>query len=365
MIKVAQLIGSMGVFGAERWILALMSHLDSRRVECCLVNLVDEPGETSAVVQEARKRGLKAFDLYTGGRFNPLAAWRLGKWVRQNGYHILHSHGYKSDFVAFLAAKLCHTKVISTPHGWSKEPDLKLKLYENLDRFLLCYFDCVCPLSSDLESGLIKSGIPKHKIRTILNAVDLDEIKGITPAQKDSDKMVIGYVGQLIARKNLKVLLRAFKEVIKHKKEAVLTLVGDGPLRSELEKQVLTLNLKKNVIFTGYRPDAVSLLKNFTIFVLPSLLEGIPRCLMETMAVGVPVVASDIPGNRTLVEHGKTGLLFPANDAQKLAEAILYLLNHPEEARQITQNARTKIEKKFSAQRMAREYMGLYYTLAG
>jgi len=82
------------------------------------------------------------------------------------------------------------------------------------------------------------------------------------------------------------------------------------------------------------------------------------------MAAGVPVVASDIPGNRTLLEHGKTGLLFPANDAQKLAAAILYILDHPKEARQMAQRAQCKIEREFSAQRMAREYMKLYRTLA-
>jgi len=363
MLKVAQLIGSTGVFGAERWILALMNYLDPKEVDSIIINLVDEyTSKESPIVIEAKKRGLKAVDFYTAGKFNPFSAKRLADWLDENQYNIIHSHGYKSDFVAWLAKKnRGKFSIISTPHGWSKEPDLKLKFYEYLDRKIFKFFDKVCPLSEDIMKSLIEANIDKKKIKLILNAVDIAEIDKHPVLTDWNNEVVIGYIGQLIARKNLGLLIKSFSKVIDRLKTSVkLVIVGDGVLRGELSNYTSKLGLEDYVIFTGYRTDRISLLKAFSVFVLPSFLEGIPRCLMEAMAARVPVVASDIEGNRVLVEHKKTGLLFPTNDAQKLSDAIYYILTHKKEAQNMVENARAKIEKDFSARRMAQEYTTVY-----
>jgi len=366
MLKVAQLIGSTGVFGAERWILALMNYLDPKEVDSIIINLVDEySSKESPIVIEAKRRGLKAVDFYTAGRFNPFSAKKLADWLDKNQYKIIHSHGYKSDFVAWLAKKNNgKISIISTPHGWSKEPDLKLKFYEYLDRKIFKFFDKVCPLSEDIMKSLIDARIDEKKIKLILNAVDIEEIDKHRVSTQWNNEIVIGYIGQLIARKNLSLLIESFSKLIDRLKSSIkLVIVGDGVLRGELSNYVSKLGLEDHVIFTGYRADRISLLKAFSVFVLPSFLEGIPRCLMEAMAAKIPVVASDIEGNRVLVEHKKTGLLFPVNDAQKLSDAIHYILTNKEKAQKMVENARAKIEKEFSAQRMAQEYTKLYKEL--
>jgi glycosyltransferase involved in cell wall biosynthesis len=114
------------------------------------------------------------------------------------------------------------------------------------------------------------------------------------------------------------------------------------------------------VTFAGYRPDAVAHMKSFDLLVLPSWEEGIPRCLMEAMAARVPVVASDIPGNRELVQHGVTGLLVDPGRPRDLRRAILDTIESPERAKDMADRARITIERRFSARRMAAEYTSLY-----
>ena len=213
-IRVAHLVGSTGLYGAERWILALLRYLPRDSVQSTLINLVDAPGQTSEVVRAATERGLSAIDFYTGGRFNPASISRLASFVKAHGYHILHSHGYKADFLAFFAAKRTGAKVISTPHGWSKEPDRRLALYEALDRFLLRFVDHVCPLSPDLHDGLRRSGVPPRKLRMLLNAVDIAEVDSVVPsAARRAGETIVGYVGQLIRRKNVECLISAFERL--------------------------------------------------------------------------------------------------------------------------------------------------------
>ncbi len=364
MIKVVQLIGSTGVFGAERWILALMRYLDPNEVSCTIVNLVDEDsGKDSPIVIEAKSRGLNAIDFYTGGRFNPSASKRLAKWLERHNYNIIHSHGYKSDFVAYLTKKKKRDIfLISTPHGWSKEADLKLRLYEKTDRFLLKRFNYVVPLSISLLEGLKKDGINPIKLKLILNAVDLEEIDNVIPKELNSP-IYIGYIGRLIETKGLMTLLAAFKHLSSDFSDIRLGFVGEGPFKDELINSAKKFNLLNKVDFSGYQSNSVSYLKAFSVFVLPSLSEGIPRCVMEAMAAKVPVVASDIEGNRVLVEHNKTGLLVPVNDAKGLSDALYYMLTHKEEAQKMVENARAKIEVEFSARRMAQEYTDLYREL--
>ena len=360
-IRVAHVVGSTGLYGAEQWILALFRYLPPDKVEGTLVNLVDDPGQVSEVVRVAKARGLEATDLYTGGRYNPRAIVRLARFVRERRLHILHSHGYKADLIALFAAKFSGARVVSTPHGWSREHDRQLMLYESLDRRLLRFFDCISPLSPDLRDGLQRCGVRERKVRMILNGVDIEEVDSVAPTvTREPAGTVIGYVGQLIRRKNVECLILAFHQLAALRDDVRLLIVGEGPSSEHLQELVSSLNLSRRVGFTGYRGDAIALMKTFDLFVLPSWEEGIPRCLMEAMAAGVPVVGSDIPGNRDLIEHEVTGLLFPPDSPERLQEAILSTVERPERAKDMAHRARAKIERRFSARRMADDYAALY-----
>jgi glycosyltransferase involved in cell wall biosynthesis len=217
-----------------------------------------------------------------------------------------------------------------------------------------------------LWEDLNKCGVIAVRNTYIANGVDLEEADRVVARdEKPGGTAIVGYVGQLIERKNIPVLLEAFRIAIRKKGNLQLLIVGDGPLRQDLRAASEAMGIADRVRFSGYCDDALALMKMFDVFVLPSQLEGIPRCVMEAMALGVPVVASDIPGNRELVEHLRTGILFPANAPGKLSEAILFVLDGTDEVQEMCRRARQRIEDKFSAKRMAAEYSFLYRKLSG
>lgn len=360
---VAHLVGSTGLYGAERWILALMRAMDTQRVRSTVVNLVDVEGDKSAIVQAAEQRGLAAIDFVTGGKFNPFAAFRLARWAREQQVHILHGHGYKSDLLGLMAARLAGRRMMTTPHGWSLENDLKLQFYEKIDRFSFRFMDMVCPLSTDLAHG-IKNVVDNKKLRLVFNGVDIDEVQAALPVNKRNDDcFVLGYIGQLIDRKDLLTLISAVKVLVDKRKKLQLVVVGYGPNLPSLKVEASRLGIDSITDFTGFRTDAAGFLKTFDAFALTSRLEGIPRCIMEAMAVGVPVVVSDIPGNRDLVLHGETGLLFRLGNSYDLAEKITYIMDHPSEARIMANRGKLKVEQEYSNRKMAREYTKIYCDL--
>jgi glycosyltransferase involved in cell wall biosynthesis len=360
-IRVCHLIGSTGLYGAERWILAQMGYLDRKKIEPSIFNLVDRSGESSAIVLEAKKRGFKALDIYTGGRFNPLAAWHLARFVRQDGLGILHSHGYKSDILGLFAAKLAGAKILSTPHGWSKAADKKLRFYQALGAISLRFMDRVCPLSPGLQDLLIETGVKSARMTMIRNGVDISEIDAARKIGKNNGKRRIGFIGMLIESKGLDDLVDAF--FLLRRSDCELFLIGDGPCRDAVLRRFTSVNKEYLIHCPGYVPNRLEYLKSFDLLVLPSLSEGTPRCVMEAQAARVPVVGTDIEGIRNLVKHEHNGLLVPPKNPSLLAKAIDRILDFPELGAAFAAEGRKLIESQFSAARMAKEYESLYLSL--
>jgi len=328
------------------------------------VNFTKNKKNTSDIVRAVHNFNISAFDFFSGGRFNPISAIKLGLWAKKNNVRILHSHGYKSDAIALIASHICRCKVITTPHGWSLEKDLKLKLYEKFDRFLFRFMDKILPLSHQLYFDLIYNKKLAIKTKLILNAVDIIEIDSIYKSHRsDYNIFLIGYIGQLVERKNLSLLLKAIKLLSKKKDNFKLLLIGDGKLRASLEEEVIRLGIASYIHFKGFKKNVLSLLKSIDLLVLPSLKEGIPRCIMEAMAAKVPVVASDIPGNKELITHGETGLLFDPYNITELVKNIAYIMDNKKNTNVIANKARKRIEDKYSNFRMAEEYIQLYNSL--
>jgi Glycosyltransferase len=145
---------------------------------------------------------------------------------------------------------------------------------------------------------------------------------------------------------------------------AKLVLVGDGPLRAELSAQIEDLQLVKNVFLLGNRRDVPELLHVFDVFVLPSLREGLPIVLLEAMAAGIPVIASDVDGNTELVIENKTGLIVPPHDIFALAGAIVRMLRDKQSAKLMSSAAKEMVIKDFSFETMVKKYETLYWNNA-
>jgi glycosyltransferase involved in cell wall biosynthesis len=280
---------------------------------------------------------------------------------------VLHTHGYKTDLIGLLAVRGTGCRIVSTPHGWSVQAGWKLRLYEALDRAAFPFCDAVVPLSERLQSGLRWIPGLGRKLRLINNAVDLSEVQasdGISAqlkAWREQGDFIVGYIGQLISRKGLDVLIEAFGNLPMANKR--LVLVGDGPQREELIALAAARGLADRVSFSGFREDRLDWLRGFDVFVLVSRLEGIPRCLMESLAAGVPVIASDIPGCNDLITDAQTGLLIPTDDAAALRLA-LERMRDPELRAALAARGKAHVAERYSAARMAREYQSLFTELA-
>ncbi len=348
MIRVAHYVSTSGLYGAERWVLGLLRHM--RGIETCLVFTSDSD---ESLYRESQNMGLTARWLKVKGHYSLLdLIAKVRESLARDQIDILHTHGYKSDIIGYFAARKNSTKIVSTPHGWSKNEGLKVAFWEKLNRMMLSRFDKVLPLSRELLHSL--SHVNPNKLQLIQNFVDLQDL----PQPRAGDIQLVTYIGQLIERKRVQDLISALQFV--PNRGIKLQIIGDGPSRKSLEELVSQLRLTDRVDFMGYRRDRLELLNRSQIVVLPSILEGIPRVLMEAMGMQKTVVGTDIMGIHDLVTNMKTGILVPTHSPEKIAEAIEFLVDHPAECAQFAANGHAHIKSEFSAEAGARAYEALY-----
>lgn len=361
-VKVLQFICPTGFYGAERWILALAKNLDGANVQCELAVTV-EPGLPELEVEKQFRLQIgPAHKLPMSGRFDIGVILRLCSLIRSRGYQIIHTHGYKSDILGLIAARMTGILALSTPHGFENADDWKLKAYIGLGNRFLKWFDRVAPLSEQLCRDMTTIGVNPGKVRYIQNGVDLDEVEQHRNdgRQLPKARKRVGFIGQMISRKNIFDLLDIFDDIASRRPDVELKLLGDGEQRKALETYASQLASADRIEFLGFRDDRLEWLKSFDLFAMTSTLEGIPRCLMETMAMGVPVAAYNIPGIDQLLSHNRTGLLAELGDKVTLTRHWEALLFDQDCASRIAGDARAYVLECFSGKRMANEYELLF-----
>lgn len=368
-LRVLQFITPSGFYGAERWVLALANNINQGSVICDLAVTREGVGQDLTLAElYPTHAGQQVHFLDMKGRFDLRGIAALCNIIRERRIDIIHTHGYKSDILGILAARKTGIACVSTPHGFAGNVGLKLKAFIWLGAHMLRYFDQVVPLSDELLQDMARFGVPERTTTFIRNGVDLKEVDAVQ-AEPDNGEgqagTTIGFVGQMIPRKGINDLLDVFDSLHKTMPSARLQLLGDGSQRATLESRARALSSGDAIEFLGFRADRLERLTRFGLFVMTSSLEGIPRCMMEAMALRVPVVAYDIPGVDQLVEHGRTGLLAPHGDKIALEACCKELIENPERAKELASNARQLIEEQYSAGRMAREYEVLFRELIG
>jgi glycosyltransferase involved in cell wall biosynthesis len=206
-----------------------------------------------------------------------------------------------------------------------------LRIYNILDLFSLRFCNKIIAVSEGIRDDLIKHGIRPSKIVAIQNAVE----KGFDPMRLAETRLekrkalgvsdgeyVAGYVGRLSAEKGVQYLIEA-ASILKGKgAQFRMLIIGDGPKRKELENLTVEKGLAREHMFVGFQNDIENWLPVLDVFVLPSLTEGTPMALLEAMAIGLPVIASDVGGVPELVENGVSGFLIPPGDSAALAEKL-------------------------------------------
>ncbi|OQY57612.1 MAG: glycosyltransferase [Desulfobacteraceae bacterium 4572_88] len=367
-MNILQFICPTGLHGAEMWILALARNLDPEKINCHLAVTLESEDQNIEVYNRFLKLGLPGHKLEMQGRFDPKGLRKLCKLIQRENIDLIHTHGYKSDILGLIAAKITGIKTVSTPHGFENVNDFKLRMFIRLGCLMLRFFDKVAPLSEELESDMCRIGVSPEKVQMIMNGVDLDEAEAERNSQEpplfdDPGEKRISYVGQMIYRKNIDDMIRAFDLLYKDHKNIRLLLIGDGPGRAELEEKAKASDAASKIEFLGYRTDRLKLVKESALFAMTSSLEGIPRCMMEAMAMGTPVAAYNIPGVDKLILHGETGLMAEFGQVEALKAQWEKLLFDEDFSAQMAEAGRQHVLEKFSGARMAVEYERLYQSL--
>jgi len=222
----------------------------------------------------------------------------------------------------------------------------------------------ICVSNAVRERLVGHYGYPEHRTITVLNGVDLKHysVSGVsrlsslkTNGNQVSSAMRLLCIGNLWKQKRVDILLDALSVVVKDHPLCTCTIVGSGPLETELRAQSIRLGLDRVVQFVGRTEDVRPYLEAADLFVLSSENEGLPLVLGEAMAYGIPCIATDVGGNKEIVSHGQTGLLIKPGSPEQLAAAIEYLLAHPEEQCRMGSNALRRVREHFNIEESMRQ----------
>ena len=372
MIKTMQFICPTGFYGAERWVLMLARALDERVVRSDLV-VVRERGMPELELV-ARYPG-HVTEISTSGRFDVRAVSTLRALLRERGTDVLHTHGYKSDLIGLVAARLAGTPCISTPHGFGETRHMSRlrKLYHHAGGRSLRWFDHVVPLSPELVDEVLAFGVPPERVSLVENAVDLTDVpdgdaasEAVPVLSEDfRERRIIAFAGQLIPRKRVDRIIDTFHSLWVDDPSLGLLILGDGPDRASLEQRVDDAGCADAVRFLGFREDRLHLLRDASLFVMASSQEGVPRVMMEAMSLALPIVAYDIAGVDQLIEHDVDGLLAPGGNEEFYRHCWRRVLDEPHTAERLGSAALTKVHARYSQDRLAREYTEIFERVAG
>lgn len=307
-----------------------------------------------------------------------IALKQLIKVMRAHKYSLVHVHTPVGAFLGRLAARLTHTTpVLYTAHGFHFYKGAPLKnwlIYYPMEKLAARWTDGIVTINEeDLQ-------LAKRFSLRCNNSVYFAHGVGLPVEQYkvyDDDNLrkklreQMGYTGkdtliltvaELNKNKNQTQIIKALKEILKHRPNVHLLLVGNGTMELKLKKLTNRLNIEANVQFLGYRKDIPELLYISDIFVLTSLREGLPRCIMEAMAAGKPVVATNIRGNRDLVKNTSNGYLVPVNNVEKTINALLSLVNDRKLAFKMGENGQEMI-KAYAIENVLKEMDIIYNKL--
>ena len=365
-IKVMHIGGSLRYGGAEKSLVGLVNNLDKKCFNVAVCYLFGY----GPLEEELDTNGVEVIKLHLTKANLLLSLYHLFRIMRIYQPDIVHTHLFSPGVLGRVVAKLAGVPVIIAHECgltlWKKKWHI---MYE---RWAIRFTDLRIAVSEAVRQNRItREKTASEKIVTIPNGVDTACFassrweKGNSRAELglSRDSFCIGTVARLTKAKGLKYLLLAMKRVNESIPDVTLLIVGDGPLREELEEYSRELGIDDAVIFTGYRNDVPRMLAAMDVFVLASVWEGMPVSLLEAMAMQKPVVATRVGGIPEVIQDRVDGILIPPTDANELAKAIINIFKDREFSDNLALNARKRIVEHFSIESKAKRIGSLYQEL--
>ncbi|WP_026487365.1 glycosyltransferase [Caldanaerobius polysaccharolyticus] len=366
-IKVLHIIGGSELGGAEMHVLTIFEYIDKSTFEPYLICLCKGP-----MYDEAVKRGINAIVIPMKHKFDFSTIKPLKNYILENNLDIVHTHGVRANTMARIAAFLARKPVVTTFHSFIMN-DYDSKLEAMVAKYMTLATSPistkVITVSDALKNDLIKMGISDKKIVTIYNGIDfssriatktreevLKELN-IDPMQK-----IVTTVARLQSVKGHRYFIEAAWFIAKKRSDVHFLIVGEGPLKDSLVKQVNNLGLHDRVHFTGYRSDIDNIYIASDIICVTSLIEGQSLVIIEAMWHQKPVISTNAGGPSEMIINNETGLLIPPANPTLLAEKILLLLDNQQLAANLALNGKKSVER-FSVKEMIRKTEEVYLSV--
>jgi glycosyltransferase involved in cell wall biosynthesis len=350
LLQVAHVTLQLDTGGMEKLVLEFARHADRSRFGLRFVSLTGR----GAIAEDIEALGWPVTALEDSGGVRPSLVLRLARLMREWAVDVVHVHNTKPLLYCAPAARLAGvTRVVYTRHGQRHRATGRQNALFRMTTRLVD--DVVC-VSEDGGRRSIVEGIAPNRVCTVWNGVDVGRFAYAGPTGGGPAVMV----GRLSPEKDVATLLAATKMVVDQEPGFRLEIAGDGKCLAELGAQCTGLGLDEQVRFHGNVEDVAGLLGRASMCVLPSLTEGISLTLLESMARGLPVVATRVGGNPEVVEEGQTGILVRAQAPAELAEAMLKLYRDPALGRAMGCRGRKRVETHFDIRRMVAKYEEIY-----
>jgi glycosyltransferase involved in cell wall biosynthesis len=373
-LRILHLIYTTGVSGAEKYLLDLLPELKNHDIHCELLCICPQNNFTSLqeYCDQMNEKGIKATLITTSSRiaFLPTAK-KIAGYLKTNDIQVIHSHLFSADLIGVLIKKLFFKKLIifSTKHGYEEEYLIQYglgnrkiphNLYYYITRFVIKNIDHNITVSHALSRLYVHIKLGKKEMPYIHHGINLQPSSGKNVSGNGDPKILM--VGRLSVIKGHTYLIQALPQIIKKFPNLLLILVGDGPLKNELERQAVQLNVLKHIQFVGFaKPGDYS--QQCQLMILPSLFESFGLVYIESFALKIPVIAFDAEAGNEIIENNETGILVPKEDVKVLSEKIINLLESPAERKRIIENAYSKYLNYYNVERMAKETIEWYHSV--
>jgi glycosyltransferase involved in cell wall biosynthesis len=375
-IRVAHVITRMIVGGAQETVLLAAALADRSRFDPVIVT-GPQTGSEGSLHEQARDRGVEVLIVpqlvrQVSPRADLAVVPALTAAFQRLGADVVHTNSSKAGIVGRLAARRAGVgRVIHTVHGWPFHDQQRAPvsaMWKTLERRAAPLANLLVVVAeTDRDKGLAAGiGRPEQYV-TVRSGLELGRYGPDAAARRQvraelgwsPEQLVVGAVNRLSPQKDPCTLVRAAAQALRHRRDARLLVVGDGPLRAEVEALVAELGIGDQVVLTGLRHDVPRLLTAMDVFVSASRWEGLPRTVLQAMATGVPVVATDADGVVDVVVDERTGLLASRSSPDLLGAAIVRLLDDSALAARLSAAAAERLPA-FDATVMVRRLEELY-----
>lgn len=355
-LRILQAITPSQIGGAEVHVITLSEKLQERGHRITIFC-----PKRRALCSELRARDLEVWSPSTTGKIDPITLWRIRRFLARHQIDILHTHLSTASLLGGLAGRWARVPTVATVHGLNTKT-------------CFTFSQRVIAVSQAVKQHLVKQGMDPGKIEVVYNGIDLNRFARADGGGQfrqawglPADAIILGTMGRLGPEKGHQFLLRAIAELEHHPRAQLVrvVIVGEGQERDRLESLSHQLGISDRVIFTGFQRDVLPALSAMDIFVLPSLKEGLSISALEAMALGNPVIACRVGGTPEVVVEGKTGILVPPADPQRLAEAVSRLLSDRGQALIMGQAGRQQVARLFDVEVMVGKIEHLYHDLLG